>query len=157
MKDVLLQEYELVKESRSVLFNYCETVSPEHFTREVPGFGRGGSMNSLLAHIANSYQYWTAVHCLNENPDRITADKATTIAECRELYKYIDTLVQRLTESFEKNYYEDISSAVGNRTFLASPFKVFVHVTTHEYHHKGQILTISRHLGYTPVDTDVLR
>lgn len=157
MKEVLLREYELVKESRSVLFDYCETIRPEHFIQEVPGFGRGGSMNSLLAHIANSSQHWIAVHCFKENPPPITANRMNTIAECRELYKHIDGSVHRLIESFEKNYYEEISSIAGNRTFAGSPFKVFMHVTTHEYHHKGQILTISRYLGYIPVDTDVLR
>ncbi|MCB0640529.1 MAG: ATP-binding cassette domain-containing protein, partial [Phaeodactylibacter sp.] len=35
--------------------------------------------------------------------------------------------------------------------------KLFTHVITHEFHHKGQVLSFSRHLGYTPVDTDVLR
>lgn len=35
--------------------------------------------------------------------------------------------------------------------------ELFSHVITHEYHHKGQVLSISRHLGYTPVDTDIIR
>jgi uncharacterized damage-inducible protein DinB len=36
-------------------------------------------------------------------------------------------------------------------------FKLFTHTITHEFHHKGQILTLSRQLGYTPVDTDIMR
>ncbi|MFI5159066.1 MAG: DinB family protein [Sphingobacteriales bacterium] len=38
-----------------------------------------------------------------------------------------------------------------------SPFELFTHVTTHEFHHKGQVVSMSRQLGYTPVDTDVIR
>lgn len=137
MKDVLLNAYHLVKESRAVLFDYCDTVKPEHFIQEVAGFGRGGSMRSLLAHIANSSQHWTAVHCFKENPPRITADTVNSVAECREVYQQIDGLVYRLIASFENNYYEELQGTTGNQTFVASPFKVFMHVTTHEYHHKG--------------------
>ena len=39
----------------------------------------------------------------------------------------------------------------------ANPFKLFTHVITHEFHHQGQILPMSRQLGYIPVDTDVMR
>jgi len=31
------------------------------------------------------------------------------------------------------------------------------HVMTHEFHHKGQIMTMGRMLGYTPPDADVIR
>ena len=157
MKVILTKQYDFVKASRSVLFDYCDTVKPEHFIQEVQGFGRGGSMRSLIAHIANSSQHWTAVHCFKENPPRITAESVSTISDCRELYMNIDSLVYRMIDSFENNYYEDILSVAGDRSFMVSPFKIFMHVTTHEYHHKGQILTISRLLGYTPVDTDVIR
>jgi len=137
--------------------DYCATVKPEHFIQEVEGFGRGGSMRSLLTHVANSSQHWIAVHTFRENPQRITADAAPTVNHCRELYKKIDELVYRLIYSFENSYHTEITSVTGDKTFMASPFKVFMHIITHEYHHKGQILTISRHLGYTPVDTDILR
>ncbi len=38
-----------------------------------------------------------------------------------------------------------------------TPFELFTHVITHEFHHKGQVLSLSRHLGYIPVDTDIIR
>lgn len=157
MKDVLLKQYELVKDSRAVLFDYCDTITPDHFIQEVAGFGRGGSMRSLLAHIANSSQHWISVHCFKENPPRITAELIKNMSDCRNVYKGIDGMVYRLIDSFQNSYFEDITGVAGDRTFAASPFKVFMHVITHEYHHKGQILTISRQLGYTPVDTDIIR
>ncbi len=39
----------------------------------------------------------------------------------------------------------------------SNSFRMFTHVITHEFHHKGQILSISRALGYIPVDTDIMR
>ncbi len=157
MKLILTSQYELVKDSRSALFAYLSTLTPEHFVEEVPNFGRGGSIRSLLTHVANSSQHWIAVHCLNENPSRITAESVNNIEECRQLFQYIDDLFRRLIDTFGDAYHQEIVSTIGDSTFSASPFKVFTHAITHEYHHKGQMLTISRYLGYTPVDTDVIR
>ena len=39
----------------------------------------------------------------------------------------------------------------------AEAFRLFTHVVTHEFHDKGQILSLTRHLGFVPVDTDVMR
>ncbi|MNY69859.1 DinB family protein [compost metagenome] len=55
------------------------------------------------------------------------------------------------------DFEDEIVYEVQNIKNSAKPFKVFTHVITHEYHHKGQILSLSRHLGYTPVDTDIMR
>ncbi|HEX8506591.1 MAG TPA: DinB family protein [Hymenobacter sp.] len=38
-----------------------------------------------------------------------------------------------------------------------SPLQLFPHVITHEFHHKGQILSMSRLLGHVPVDTGAIR
>ncbi len=40
---------------------------------------------------------------------------------------------------------------------MVNPLQLFTHVITHEFHHKGQIMSLSRHLGYTPVDADIIR
>jgi uncharacterized damage-inducible protein DinB len=37
----------------------------------------------------------------------------------------------------------------------ATPVQVFTHVLTHEFHHKGQIMSMCRLLGHQPPDTDV--
>lgn len=39
----------------------------------------------------------------------------------------------------------------------ATPLMIFTHVTTHEFHHKGQIMPMCRQLGYPPPETDVYR
>ncbi|MCP3027145.1 DinB family protein [Halobacillus sp. A5] len=33
---------------------------------------------------------------------------------------------------------------------------LMTHTITHEFHHKGQIVSIARRLGYEPVDTDLV-
>lgn len=54
------EQYEFLKESRAVLFEYCKTISPEDFVNQNNSFGRGGSMRNLLVHVANTYEYWIA-------------------------------------------------------------------------------------------------
>lgn len=46
---------------------------------------------------------------------------------------------------------------INNKIVIANPLKIFTHVITHGFHHKGQILSLNRHLKYAPVDTDIIR
>ena len=133
--------------------DYCNMIGPDLFIKEVDGFGRGGSIRSLMVHINNSYQYWTGTHCLGRERIFNEYSNFTTLQSCMTLYERTDELVIEVINTFSDRMYEKIS----RDKFVASPFEVFSHVITHEYHHKGQILTISRLLGYTPVDTDILR
>ncbi|TKC09723.1 DinB family protein [Pedobacter frigoris] len=36
-------------------------------------------------------------------------------------------------------------------------YGIFTDVITHEFHHKGQAMTMARLLGHIPPDTDVMR
>lgn len=153
MKDILLQQYDLVKSSRATLLDFCASLPSIKFIEEVNGFGRGGSVRNLLVHINDTYQYWTAVHCLDRHQEFRKYDYYATIEECRGLFDQTDQLVIAMLHHFENNYDQQIIS----KNTTASPFKVFTHVITHEFHHKGQILSISRHLGFVPVDTDIIR
>ena len=157
MKDDLLKQYTFVQDSRSVLLSFCDAVSAAHFVTEVEGFGRGGSMRNLVVHVANSYRYWITGHCFGEGIAPLVYDEYVNVDDCRKLYKTVDDEMLRLISSFEMDYLKDITSSGRDNTFIASPFKVFMHGITHEYHHKGQVLSIARHLGYIPVDTDIIR
>ncbi len=44
----------------------------------------------------------------------------------------------------------------GNEMIMKTVHQLLFHSVTHEYHHKGQIVTMIRMLGYTPNNTDVL-
>lgn len=37
-----------------------------------------------------------------------------------------------------------------------TPRKLICHTITHEYHHKGQIVSMARLMGYEPPNTDIL-
>ena len=66
--ELLLQQYEMVKGSRQVLFSYLATVAPEQYVQEIPTFANG-SMRNLQVHIANTYIHWLGRFGLEETQD----------------------------------------------------------------------------------------
>ena len=84
-------------------------------------------------------------------------DSKQSVTDIIELFDGVDNMMYEFIKLFEnpgaKEIYYDIDGVKNSASLL----KLFTHVITHEFHHKGQILSISRHLGYTPVDTDIIR
>jgi uncharacterized damage-inducible protein DinB len=146
-----------VKESRQVLFDFCTTIQPGDLFRSSPGVGNGGSIRNLLVHICNSYFGWISRFAFNEPFDKRAFESITNLEECAQYFADADVLVGRFLDVFESDYMQTLNGRLANRDFSTTALRLFMHVTTHEFHHKGQILALSRMWGYTPVDTDVLR
>ncbi|MDZ4681007.1 MAG: DinB family protein [Saprospiraceae bacterium] len=156
MQKTLELQYDLIKSARSVLLDYCETMSREDFLTENSAFGRG-SVRNLLVHNANTYIGWLGIRALKRDRPFMAYESVSNVPEIRRLFKDIDTLAADFIAGFSGDYLTPIELDLGDEIIAASPFMLFTHVITHEFHHKGQILSLSRHLGYTPVDTDVMR
>ena len=159
MKTLLLyaaEQYSFVKDSRTQLLSYCKTVKDVDFLKENTSFGRGGSMRNLMVHIANVYEYWIAEIALDRKINYTSYEACKTVEEVERLFdsidKYVEALIQKLEDPSTTRVY-----LINNEKKETSLFKIFSHVISHEFHHKGQILSISRLLGYTPVDTDMIR
>ncbi len=150
------EQYEFVKGSRAVLFEYCKTISPEDFVDQNNSFGRGGSIRNLIVHVANTYEYWIANMALKKNRIYAEYENFKTIQEVIILFVEIDNFMFNFISEMD-SFKNEISYETQNVKNSANPFRLFSHVITHEYHHKGQILSLSRHLGYIPVDTDIMR
>ena len=151
------EQYQLVRESRKVLLNYCETIRPSDFLMENSLFGRGGSIRNLLVHTANTYEFWIAKCALNKNIVFTSYEATETIGDVIDLFHLIDALMFEFIESFQNPGMRKVSYEINGIKNNADAFKIFSHVITHEFHHKGQVLSLSRHLGYIPVDTDIMR
>ncbi|AWA31529.1 damage-inducible protein DinB [Flavobacterium magnum] len=149
------EQYELVKDSRNVLFDYCKTISAEDFINQNSSFGRGGSMRNLLVHIANTYQYWIANVSLRKN---IAYDEYETVKNISDTIMLFNVVDEFMSDFFERmDSLTEIQYEISGVKKVSDSFKIFTHVITHEFHHKGQVLSISRHLGYVPIDTDIMR
>lgn len=157
MENGIALQYEWVKDARAALFAYCETVSPDDFVKPLDGFG-GGSMRGLLVHVANVYEFWLG-RFVHPTQAFTKAETINQMAGVRHVYAQVDGLVSEFYQRF-RGEWEGLligTSFSADKNITATPFKLFTHVITHEFHHKGQILSMSRHLGYIPPDTDVIR
>lgn len=156
MSSLLNSQYLWVKASREVLLQYCATLSEEDFIRENSSFGRG-SIRNLLVHIANTYEFWIGKHALHRSMDFTAYSSVKNIRDAVELYSAVDKLMDDFIHTVEANPFAALTISLNQRTHSTSPLQLFTHVITHEFHHKGQILSLSRHLGYVPIDTDIVR
>jgi uncharacterized damage-inducible protein DinB len=156
MEQLLNHQYELVKHSRKILLDYCSKIKSDDLINDVEGFGRG-SIRNLLVHIMNTYQYWLGSFGLKKNDPFLEAEKIMTVDEIKNKFEKTNLLVSEFLQKFSDNLNVKINGEIRGKEKSLTPLELFTHVITHEYHHKGQILSMSRHLGYTPVDTDVIQ
>ena len=151
------QQYELVLESRTSLLDYCKTISPPDFLSTNSSFGRGGTIRNLLVHIANTYEFWIGKNALKMNVVFTKYKSVNKVEEVIALFSRADILLFEFIEKVAESRIQLVEYEINGNKSVVEPLKLFTHVITHEFHHKGQILSMSRHLGYTPVDTDIIK
>lgn len=150
-------QYDHVCGARSVLLDFCQSFPPDLLVAVPPGFAAGSSIRDLLVHTTHAYAYWIGVQALKQDITFVPAEVVGDLQAVRRMYRQIDDLMSLYLEWMGK--FEQPSIRVHRRgeQFDADAYKVFTHVITHEFHHKGQILAMARNLGVLPVDTDVMR
>jgi|SRR5690606_38357040 len=150
-------QYSLVQQSRALVFEYCKTITADDFVIENTSFGLGGSIRNLLIHVANCYLFWIQKRALNKKIRETEYTSMSTVAEIEKLYQAVDVGVLEFLERYQSMMFDPILITKNGIDHNISPLKLFTHVTTHEFHHKGQILSLSKQLGYTPIDSDIIR
>lgn len=157
MKELLSTQYELIKGARGALFAYCATTG-EDFLKPVAAFNNN-SIRDLLVHIANIYISWLDNFGLDGSRTFYGNEDVRTLCQIKTIMDEIDLIVNNFLEKYSEDYLSPMAKHIARKgiKLTLSPLQLFTHVITHEFHHKGQILTMSRLLGYTPVDTDVIR
>lgn len=153
---ILKAQYEFVKSSRRALLGYCATIDAAHFTSENSTFGRG-SIRNLLVHNINTYQWWIGRHALQRQIDFTAYESIIDVDGILAHFYAVDLFMEDFFLKYETRAFEPIPASLGEKIFMSTPLELFTHAVTHEFHHKGQILSLSRHLGYEPIDTDIIR
>ena len=157
MHTVLQQQYQLVQSARGALFDYCQAIRTEDLLKPLPAFNNA-CIISQLTHTANCYLFWLAVTAMKQQRPFFTSAEIQHFDAVRDIYKEVDQLMEEFLQHFSGSPDEPLQLFRPNGSRLTrSPFELFTHVITHEFHHKGQVVSMSRQLGYTPVDTDVIR
>lgn len=150
------RQYHMIQSARRALLDYCDSLTTEDFLTENSTFGRG-SIRNLLVHNAYTYQYWLGVQALGKDLPFPGYESVTGNAAARLLFEKTDAVVGEFIARFQSDAFHPLRATLREHTFDTTPLELFTHAISHEFHHKGQILSLSRHLGYTPVDTDVIR
>ena len=140
-----------------LLVEHLAAMPGDLFVRDVPGFGRG-SIRDQLVHICRAEAVWVCALQNRPTPD-LRSDQFPTvdsIAGLRgrvkvETLRYLNLLdEERLNQELDE-YPEYWSSP------HRSPAFILLHVLTHAFHHKGQIVAMCRILGHPAPDTDLQR
>lgn len=153
---MLKQQYEYVLSSRNTLLTYIGTISQQDFLADNSSFGRG-SIRNLLVHICQTYCAWIGERALGIKQDFLPFENYQNLSDCQSYFAQVDEYIALFTQKFKGNEQQQIELERNGESLIVNPLKLFTHVITHEFHHKGQIMSLSRHLGYTPVDADIIR
>lgn len=142
-------------ERLDLLLDQVATVPVELCHRSISGFGHP-SVWKQLVHILTCEEGW--VHDLQNKPFvGWDAEDCPTMVSLR-------TSKERIREA-TRTYIENLTEAQLNTTLgerpadwggeLRSPAFILLHVITHAFHHKGQIVAMLRILGHPAPDTDL--
>jgi|SRR4030095_11247855 len=155
--EILKEQYKLVKSAREVQLNYYDSIDYGKLTQPIESFNNA-YMQYLILHIANMYLFWLKGFSFKQ--EFIYFDE-TNVRSSQDIRKAFD-VVDKLVEEF-LNKFTDINTDIEGEVIMLkknmtySVLELFTHVITHEFHHKGQVMTMSRILGYTPPDADIIR
>ncbi|MGH2574655.1 MAG: DinB family protein [Ignavibacteria bacterium] len=154
----LKEQYKLVQSSREAVLRYLETISFEDLTKEVESFNKS-SIRKMIMHVANTYVFWFGNFEPGKKTDYYKDNEVKTAADLRKVLAGVDMLVNEFLNRFKDSLNASVEGNIFwlKKNITETPLSLFTHVITHEFHHKGQIMSMSRQLGYTPPDADVIR
>ncbi len=158
MIDLLKTQYTFLQGSRQALLNFVENQVGPDLNTPIAAFD-GRTIRYLLVHIGGCYHHWLEKFAVKRDYEKLNEEDFETIASIRAMFDGVNkTMTQFLTDFAEKLNDPIIRTLLPEqRKVSATALEIFTHVVTHEFHHKGQILTMCRLLGYPPPDTDIIR
>ncbi|QSO52690.1 DinB family protein [Alicyclobacillus curvatus] len=157
MSELLLKQYDLVRKTREALFTFFESLPGDKLHVEMPGFGYPTIADTHL-HVAGCYIHWLVKFAGIRPNAEFPSDEeinAADVAALRGWFNKSDAVVEEFLNANNgrllEPIYNDTQGPVG-----FTPLWLMTHTMTHEFHHKGQIVTMARQLGYVPPDTDLI-
>lgn len=153
MVQLLQQQYALAQRTRTIVFEFVASELGSDVRTAVSAFD-DKTVLDLLGHSAFCYYNWLACFAMHAPP--LTGQNNTTLDHIHRLYSIVDDTMAIFLRTFHDEMESPITGEHNSMGRLsATPLQVFTHVLTHEFHHKGQIMSMCRILGYQPPDTDV--
>jgi uncharacterized damage-inducible protein DinB len=153
----IIELHGVMHERLDLLLRHVATVPVDLSHNPISGFGHP-SIWKQLVHILTCEEGW--VHDLQNRAFAGWREEDCPTMEALEAVKVrireaTRTYVSALTE-------EQLNTTLAQRPVdwggeLRSPGFILMHVITHAFHHKGQVVAMLRILGYPAPDTDLQR
>lgn len=155
--NILKEQYEMIRSSRAVVLDFFSTIPWHDLNKPLNEFNES-SLVSLSLHIANTYFFWLKKFAANEEIEYFEEHHVNNINDLRNIFNKADELVNNFVET-HPDAAEKIEGDIFwlKKSMNFSVIQLLTHVFTHEFHHKGQLLSMSRIIGYAPPDADVIR
>lgn len=140
---------------RQRMLEFLSTIPMDEFVRPIPSSG-GKSLRDILLHIVGANEFWIGL--LTRRPHRrFSNDDYETVDSIIPVFDQTHETVRSFLSGADEDWFaSEITVTPGGEPMQLVPSLATVHMLTHEYHHKGQIVAIARMLGYEPPDTDLL-
>lgn len=149
--------YDWVRQTREVLFQHCESLPLGLYTKELPNFGHG-SIRNLQVHIFDTYNGWLLQFARQQPRERPNRADYSNVAAVRKGFSQTDAMVESFLSEFAGTLDQPLTRPHPSFPdgLTVTPRWLFTHTVTHEFHHKGQITDMCRHLGHPTPDTDLI-
>lgn len=148
--------YAWVKVSRERVFAWAEALPDGVYTLEGSEFAFG-SLRNVQAHVAGCYRVWVGARGLGEDVGGPDPASVPDVAAMRRVFADVDSMMERALDTFAAPD-EAFDLVLPGEVLRVTQRWLVMHPVTHEFHHKGQMLTMGRVLGfpYPPgPDTDL--
>jgi uncharacterized damage-inducible protein DinB len=157
-ENIFYEQYELVKSSRSVMIEYVERMKPFDFKKEIKHFGRGSICNTIT-HIARTYQFWVQGFTMRGNVTYFESEIIISPPQLHSMFDIVNTFMVEFIEHISSKPQHTVTGKIpwNEKELTVTHLQLFSHVITHEFHHKGQIMSMGRQLAYIPPDADIIR
>lgn len=153
---LLVEQYTLVRSSRRAMLQFIDDHVAEQLIAPITEFN-GNSIRYMLVHTINTYIYWIANFSRHQNVSYLEENNVRTLKDLPVQFRKVDELVADFLTHFPDIHLPVSNNVDADVPFTVTPLQLFTHVITHEFHHKGQIMTMCRLLGHIPTDTDIIR
>jgi uncharacterized damage-inducible protein DinB len=154
--ETILELYEYNRWANARSLQAASTVSPEDFTKEV-----GGSFASLrgtLAHVYGAEWIWLE-RWRGTSPRKLPfALDFPDVESIRSRWQDVEREQKKFLDGLDGARLAEVISYVNlkGETFAYPLGRMLQHVVNHSTYHRGQVATILRQLGATPLSTDLL-
>ncbi|TCC96557.1 DinB family protein [Pedobacter hiemivivus] len=157
LSDLLYAQYALIKQSRQVVFQFLEENVMADMAKPLSVF-KGKTISYMYVHIANTYIAWAGNFAMNGSPSYYDQDEPLNMSQLQNLFAQVDEIMGSFIAHFSANPSQAVKGYKWPEKYIETDaYGIFTHVITHEFHHKGQAMTMARLLGHIPPDTDVMQ